>query len=75
MERITTKNGYTAQSEKDYAFQERLIRVAPELLEALEGLYRHCAMVHNKWGDGCNQKEANAAIEAGKAAIRKAKGE
>lgn len=52
----------------------RLIAAAPELLEAMESLFEHCEMVHKHWGDGDNTKEANAAIEAGKAAIAKAKG-
>jgi hypothetical protein len=31
-------------------------------------------MIHRVWGDGSNQKEADAAIAAGKAAIAKAEG-
>lgn len=51
-----------------------LIAAAPDMYEALKALYEHCAMVHNAWGDGCNQKESDAAIKAGKAAMRKAEG-
>ena len=47
---------------------------APELLEALKGLFEHCAMVHNQWGDNSNQKEADNAIKAARAAISKAEG-
>ena len=47
----------------------------PTLLDALNGLFEHCAMVHKHWGDGNNQKEANAAIEAARAAIAAATGE
>ena len=52
----------------------RLIAAAPELLEALRGLFEHCAMVHNQWGDNSNQKEADNAIKAARAAISKAEG-
>lgn len=52
----------------------RLIAAAPELLSALKALFEHCSMVHNQWGDNCNQKQADAAIVAGRAAIVKAEG-
>ena len=52
-----------------------LIAAAPALLEALKGLFEHCAMVHKRWGDDSNIKEANAAISAGQAAIALAEGE
>ncbi len=42
------------------------------LLTALQDLFEHCAMVHKHWGDNCNQKEADAAIQSAKAAIAKA---
>jgi len=42
---------------------------APELLAALKGLFRECAMVHKTWGDSCNRIEADAAIESARAAI------
>ena len=47
---------------------------AGELLEALKGLFEHCAMVHKHWGDNSNQKEADAAINTANAAIAKAEG-
>lgn len=53
----------------------RLIAAAPDLLTALNGLFEHCAMVHKHWGDGNNQKEADAAIAAARAAIAAATGE
>lgn len=48
---------------------------APDLLTAMESLFEHCAMIHNRWGEGCNLKEANAALAAGRAAIAKARGQ
>lgn len=51
-----------------------VVDAAPDMLAALKGLFEHCAMVHARWGDGSNQKEADAAIEAGRAAIAKAEG-
>ncbi len=52
----------------------QLIAAAPDLLHALEQLFEHCSMIHKHWGDGCNQKQADAAIKAGRAAIAKAGG-
>ena len=48
---------------------------ALDLLNGLEGLFEHCAMIHKHWGDGSNQKQANAAILAAQAAIKKARAE
>lgn len=50
----------------------RLIAAAPDLLCAMKELFEQCAMIHRYGGDGCNQKEADAAIKAGLAAIAKA---
>ena len=44
----------------------------PEMIAALEGLFEHCAMVHNKWGEGSNLREADAAIKAARIALNKA---
>lgn len=54
-------------------YNAALISAAPELLTALEALFEHCAMVHKHWGDGCNREQANAAQDAARAAIAKAK--
>lgn len=51
----------------------RLIAAAPDLLVAMKAMFEHCAMVHKHWGDGCNQKQADAAIKAGHDAIAKAR--
>lgn len=40
-----------------------------QLVEALQGLFGHCAMIHKRWGEGCNAIEAKAAILAARAAI------
>src|ERR1700690_3582796 len=52
-----------------------LISAAPDMLDALQVLFEHCAMVHNKWVDESNQKQADAVIQSARAAIPKAKGE
>ena len=62
------------ESRDEMLANARLIAAAPELLDALKGLFEHCTMIHRAWGDGSNQKEADAAIAAGKAAIAKAEG-
>lgn len=51
-----------------------LIVAAPELLEALRGLFEHCVMIHSTWGDGNNAKKAEAAIMFAQASIAKAEG-
>lgn len=53
----------------------KLIAAAPDLLAALESLFKECTMIHSRYGEFCNQKEADAAIKAGLDAIAKAKGE
>ena len=51
-----------------------LIAAAPDLLSALQAIFKECALIHRYGGDACNQKEADAAIAAGHAAIHKATG-
>jgi hypothetical protein len=48
-----------------------LIAQAPAMLEALELLFEHCVMIHKHWGEGCNQKEADAAIKNAQAILAK----
>ena len=50
-------------------------RAAPALLAALEGLFEHCVMIHSRWGEGSNEREADAAIAVARAAMQAAKGE
>ena len=52
----------------------RLIAAAPDLLEALGGLFEQCAMVHKHWGENSNTKQADDAIAFAQAAIAKAEG-
>jgi hypothetical protein len=52
----------------------RLFAAAPELLDALQGLFDNCSMIHKHWGEDDNSKQANAAILAARAAICKARG-
>ena len=46
-----------------------------ELLQALNGLFEQCVMIHKYGGEICNQREADAAEEAARKAIAKATGE
>ena len=66
-------NGYTKETAAaNAAFIVRACNSHAQLLDALNGLFEHCAMVHKCWGDGDNTKEADAAIKAGEAAIASA---
>ena len=66
-------NGYTKETAAaNAAFIVRACNSHAQLLDALNGLFEHCAMVHKCWGDGDNTKEAAAAIKAGEAAIASA---
>jgi hypothetical protein len=47
----------------------RAVNSHDKLISALQGLFEHCAMVHKHWGEGSNQKEADAAIDAARAAL------
>lgn len=58
----------------NHAANSRLIAAAPDMLEALNGLFEHCSMIHKHWGDNSNQKEAENAIKKARAAINKATG-
>ena len=44
------------------------------LVEALEALFRECVMTHKHWGEGCNQRESDAAQASARAALTLAKG-
>lgn len=41
----------------------------PAAVAALRELFEQCAMPHRFWGEESNQKEADAAIEAGRAVL------
>ena len=45
-----------------------------ELVEALRGLFEHCAMVHKYWGDNSNAQEARLAIDKAQQALAQADG-
>jgi hypothetical protein len=42
----------------------------PDLVEALESLFKHCAMIHKHWGEGSNAKEAQAAEQKARALLQ-----
>lgn len=52
----------------------RLIAAAPEMLEALRELFKHCVMIHKHWGEGCNSKEASEAEAKCRAILAKIEG-
>jgi hypothetical protein len=53
---------------------EFIVSTIHDLLDALESLFEHCAMIHKLWGSESNNKQADDAIAAARAAISKAKG-
>ena len=55
--------------EADVAHIVKCVNAHDRLVGALKGLFEHCAMIHKHWGENCNQKEADAAIEAARAAL------
>ncbi len=57
------------ESEANATFIVRAVNSHDALISALQGLFEHCAMVHKHWGDGSNQKEADAAITAARATL------
>lgn len=57
------------------AANARLLAAASDMLEALEAIFRECALAQKYWGDGANGRQCDAARKAGLAAIAKARGE
>lgn len=55
--------------DRDHDENAAVLKAAPALRTALESLFEHCAMPHKHWGEGCNRREADAAIAAGRAAL------
>ena len=65
------RDGDPVDAEENEA-NRNLICAAPDMLEALQGLFKHTSMIHKHWGDGDNTKECNVAVEMAQAAIIKA---
>lgn len=61
---------YGSQDERKANAQA--ISAVPDLIEALQGLFEHCAMVHKHWGENSNRAEADEAIAKAHAALAKA---
>lgn len=51
----------------------RAVNSHADMLEALEGLFKHCSMIHKHWGENSNAKKADEAIKFAQAAIAKAR--
>jgi len=49
--------------------EDRLDAEVKRLRAALEGLFEHCVMIHKRWGENSNQKQATEAIAKAKAAL------
>ena len=66
---------YPEQKERDPAQcpNRAAAELLPEVVAALDALFEHCCMVHKRWGEGCNLKEANAAESAAREVLAKAK--
>jgi hypothetical protein len=52
----------------------RVMAAAPELVDALRALFKHCALVHKHWGDGDNTQQADAAISTARALLARIEG-
>lgn len=65
LETLAETQGHDAQAEA----VAHLFAAAPELLAAMEDLFRECAMVHKYGGTACNRTKADAAIARARAAI------
>lgn len=50
----------------------QILASAFEMKSALEAIFKHCSMVHNQWGDGCNIQQADEAVKAAKLALEHA---
>ncbi len=61
------------EAEQDYFNLPISAAMPVGLLASLEALFDNCAMTHNVWGDGSNQKQAKEAIAAVKAFMTTAK--
>jgi hypothetical protein len=70
-ERYLLEAGWLDANQADSA-NAHLISAAPDLLAALQALFRECVMTHKHWGEGCNQKQADQAIKDARAALLKA---
>lgn len=68
-----TDSGIRVDNYPDAAFIVKAVNLHDDMVAALEALFKHCAMIHKHWGDGSNQKEADAAIKAATAILKKAK--
>lgn len=53
---------------------EETDRSPPDAIQALRGLFEHCAMIHARWGDHDNTREAQAAIEQARAVLARVDG-
>lgn len=59
-------------SRRDRANAELIVQAVNNheaLVEALRGILENCALIHNRWGEGCNQKEADAAVKSARALL------
>ena len=74
----TNEDGCGSHATKQDAarwFLDPLRAAAPEMYVALKSLFDNCVMIHRHWGEGSNQKEADAAIRNAQAILAKIEGQ
>ena len=70
---LATLLGTMENREANAALIVKAVNNHDALVEALEGLFRECTMVHKYWGEESNQLQAVIAIQAATAALNAAR--
>jgi hypothetical protein len=73
-DRHDTPDNEVARRKANAEFIVKAVNNYDALVDVLERLFEHCAMIHKHWGDNSNQKQADAAIADAKELLAKVKG-